>query len=374
MRKLIVLPMAILMCVFMVTPAFAFTSNSFVIDTDDYLFESIHSSSFSLRNSASSSSVDSSGSSVDVDFDYFLNNASCTLNASVAGVTYSGVGINGSLTTVETPFVKEYSGTLPSYHFTDSGRPAYSWYGGVFSWSPDPDDHYRSAKVMVTSVSLSLSGVAFDSISFSGGLNPISQIWGYDGSSSFSDCSIYVNGSKVASFVPDKDGFFQFNDFIYSSSSSVSSVELVFTGGFIVDLPITDHLPASFDGNTFQLLIMPWHNRQFSFSTLTDDGILNGYNDNAQDAMNQQGAIESQWTGSMTENFNKLSLSNFSFPDAAVTGFTLISGIFNDLWNAMGDFRIVYVFPLTLGVVLLLIGRLSRTSVKRSSGRGDDDA
>lgn len=149
---------------------------------------------------------------------------------------------------------------------------------------------------------------------------------------------------------------------------------MVFTGGIKVNLPITDHTPAPFVGHTFQILIQPWHNRQFSFSTLTDDGILNGFNDNAQDAMNQQNAIESQWTGSMTENFNNLSLSDFSFPTAAVTGFTLISGIFNDLWNAMGDFRIVYVFPLTLGVVLLLIGRLSRTSVKRSSGRGDDGA
>ena len=37
--------------------AAAFTADSFVIDTDDYLFESIQASSFSLRDSASTYTV-----------------------------------------------------------------------------------------------------------------------------------------------------------------------------------------------------------------------------------------------------------------------------------------------------------------------------
>lgn len=73
----------------------------------------------------------------------------------------------------------------------------------------------------------------------------------------------------------------------------------------------------------------------------------------------------------MTENFNKLDISNFTFPTGLVSGFSLITGIFQDIWNAMGEYKIMYVFPLTLGIVLLLIGRISRFAGRGSSRKSD---
>lgn len=101
---------------------------------------------------------------------------------------------------------------------------------------------------------------------------------------------------------------------------------------------------------------------------------LEAANTDAQNSLQQSNELESQWVGSMSENFAALDLANFSWDSGLVGAFSLISDIFMRLWAAMGKYNILYVFPLTLGVVLLLIGRLSRTSVKRSSGRGDDDA
>lgn len=97
-------------------------------------------------------------------------------------------------------------------------------------------------------------------------------------------------------------------------------------------------------------------------------GALDGFNDQTQDFINDHNAIESEWTGSMTDNFNSLNLSNFSYPSGLVSAFALLSGIFNDLWNGMGEYKIVYVLPLTLGVVLVIIGKMSRTERKSSSG------
>ena len=349
--------------------AAAFTADSFVIDTNPYLFESIQASNFSLRDSASTYAVSASSPS-DPSL-WFFDNCIVTINAIVGGTWYSN-------SAYKSPFYEPFqlNPTLTVDSDSTGSWSSYNWYSrNELYWQPDPDMHYDSVTLAFPTVKMSVDDLSVDSICFSGGIYGQLSVWGYNlPSYKFGKCSVYVNGSNVKEFTPDSNGFFQFNDFIYSSSTGVTSVDLVFSDGPSTSLSITDHTPQSIKGPTVQFWFKPWFLSNFSFTTLSDDQVLNGFNDNAQDAMNQQDAIESQWTGSMTENFNNLSLSDFTFPVAAVNGFSLISGIFNDLWNAMGDFRIVYVFPLTLGVVLLLIGRLSRTSVKRSSGRGDDDA
>lgn len=100
---------------------------------------------------------------------------------------------------------------------------------------------------------------------------------------------------------------------------------------------------------------------------LSDNSALNGEIDEAQGNMNDLDSVESEWTGSMTSNFDALDLGNFSFPSGLVSGFALITGIFQDLWNSMGEYKILFVFPLTLGVVLLLIGRISKFDGQDSS-------
>lgn len=117
-------------------------------------------------------------------------------------------------------------------------------------------------------------------------------------------------------------------------------------------------------------------NSSIRWSSLSGAPVLDGWNDEAQGNINEHEKYESQWAGTMTDNFNKLDLSNFKFPVPLVSGFALISGIFTDIWNAMGEYRVVYVFPLTLAIVLLLVGRISKFGGSQSSSKkkGDGDA
>ena len=112
-------------------------------------------------------------------------------------------------------------------------------------------------------------------------------------------------------------------------------------------------------------------------SSLSDLSAIDGYIDDSQESINQHEAVESQWTGSMSSNFDALDMDSFAFPSGLLSGFSLITGIFQDLWNGMGDYKILYVFPLFLGIALLLIGRISKFSGGQSSSRsnrGDDGA
>lgn len=121
-----------------------------------------------------------------------------------------------------------------------------------------------------------------------------------------------------------------------------------------------------------------WRNDStFKYSFLSPDGALIGNIDQAQDDINNHESMESQWTGSMSSNFDALDMDSFTFPSGLLSGFSLITDIFQDLWNGMGDYKILYVFPLFLGIALLLIGRISKFSGGQSSSRsnrGDDDA
>lgn len=342
--------------------AAAFTADSFVIDTDDYLFESIQASSFSLRSSStyavSAASTTSSDSVSSIPLNTTLPVLSNSPVGNLIGTYNSGIFEGSSYTQPQTlSFIPFYvqsnnSNIITRSSFTVPSKENVDWKTFIFP-------NYIDLTYDVSSLNSS-------SLEFSGSLNFTVQVSvpSYYMSSGYS-LDIYIDGDHQRSYRTD-DSVIDLGGWIYNSSSAVSEVTFRFTD-VGVSAPVTT-------GTSVTVYVGVRSSSTAVINGLSDDGVLDGLNNNAQDAMNQQDAIESQWTGSMTENFNNLSLSDFTFPVAAVNGFSLISGIFNDLWNAMGDFRIVYVFPLTLGVVLLLIGRLSRTSVKRSSGRGDDGA
>ncbi len=342
--------------------AAAFTSDSFVIDTDPYLFESIQASNFSLRDSASTYVVSTTSGGSDSS-ELSLINGSPTLVSGPDAV------LNGPATDLGVPNYQIITPTYPDLHLDDWGTLVSSA-GFIVPKPSNPSyDDYNKVTFPVGSFEFSYDVSSYNSSSvyFYGEFIPYIGIWNgsFLGLSSFA-LDIFIDGSLYRTYNSDSL-VLDLGGYLYSGSSSISTISFR-----VHDMEGIDSSVST--GSQLYFNIGLNSNCTACISFLSDTEILNGFNNNAQDAMNQQEAIESQWTGSMTENFNNLSLSDFTFPVAAVNGFSLISGIFNDLWNAMGDFRIVYVFPLTLGVVLLLIGRLSRTSVKRSSGRGDDDA
>lgn len=78
---------------------------------------------------------------------------------------------------------------------------------------------------------------------------------------------------------------------------------------------------------------------------------------------------ERYWNDKNTENYQAIGLDNFSFSSGIVSGISLVGTIFTNLWNSLGDYTIIFTFSLTLGVALVVIGRVSRTGGKKG---GDD--
>lgn len=221
---------------------------------------------------------------------------------------------------------------------------------------------------------LNLSSLpSFNSFSLSGGLFPYFNLASssFDSETSPLYCSrlgLIVNGSLVHTFYPDSQYVFNFSDFVYTSVSPITSIRFSFlpVGGF--------SFPVDWIFGRTRFVVF---DRNVSFSILGDNSALDGHVGNAQGNLNDLDGIESQWAGAMSENFGKLDLGNFTFPSGLVSGFALMSGIFQDLWNSMGEYKILYVFPLFLGIALLLIGRISKFSGGQSSttkNRGDSDA
>lgn len=100
---------------------------------------------------------------------------------------------------------------------------------------------------------------------------------------------------------------------------------------------------------------------------------LNDANTNAGNTITDYDNVEQQWTGSMSDNFAQLNLGNFSFGDGLISGFGLVSDLFMRVWTALGSYAIVYTFPLYLGIVLVLMGRVNRF-IGHLDRKGDNDA
>lgn len=95
----------------------------------------------------------------------------------------------------------------------------------------------------------------------------------------------------------------------------------------------------------------------------------------AAESIMQRTDSEQYWSDKNQDNFNALNIDNFSFGDGVVSALGTVGGLFSGLWDALGDGVIVYTFPLMLGVALVLVGRLARSSGKghnKSDSGGDD--
>ena len=186
-------------------------------------------------------------------------------------------------------------------------------------------------------------------------------------SSTGGSMAVRVNGSIERTY-SSVSGSVELADFIYSGSEPITSLQIGVKWSVV---------SVDYDSAISYYAYLHPNNDLFSLDVLVGDSVLNGFNDQAQDDINSHESIESQWTSSMSSNFDALDMDNFTFPSGLVSGFGLITGIFQDLWNSMGEYKILFVFPLTLGVALLLIGRISKFSGGQSSSRsnrGDDGA
>ena len=108
--------------------------------------------------------------------------------------------------------------------------------------------------------------------------------------------------------------------------------------------------------------------------TLTDESTeLTNASKSAAETIMQQQNNEQYWTDKNTDTFNKLDLNNFSFSDSILSGLQVVGNMFSSLWSAIGDVSLIYIFPLTLGVALVVIGRIARSGGKGHKKDGGDD-
>lgn len=81
---------------------------------------------------------------------------------------------------------------------------------------------------------------------------------------------------------------------------------------------------------------------------------------------------EQYWSDKNTETFNALDLGNFTFGDGVVAALPVVGNLFKGLWDSFGDATLIITFPLMLGVALVIVGRISRSSGKGSKKGGED--
>lgn len=174
--------------------------------------------------------------------------------------------------------------------------------------------------------------------------------------------TVVVNGADVRSFYSNSSGTVDFGNSIFSFSSPVQSI------GLKISWPWQSYktpTPWAIQVTFVRPSVL------FGLSVLTGDSVLDGFNDQAQSDLNDYNSIESEWGGSMVDNFNALNMGDFSFDSSILSGLALVSGIFSDIWSAFGQYSVVFSFPLLLAIALVLVGRLGR-SASRSRGDGGD--
>lgn len=184
---------------------------------------------------------------------------------------------------------------------------------------------------------------------------------------------VLVDGQQVLSLSRGSALTIDFGGYVFSGSKSISTISFRWHMPFISFVSTS----TSYGGtcNTEIRGLTPIDSPDsLVISFLDGQDLINAQNDKTKNDINKHEELESQWIGSMTENFNKLDIGNFTFHSGLIAGFAMVSGIFMDIWRGMGDAAIAYVFPLTLGVVLVLLGRISRFGGKRGSEEGDDSS
>ena len=90
------------------------------------------------------------------------------------------------------------------------------------------------------------------------------------------------------------------------------------------------------------------------------------------DQIMQRVDSEQFWSDKNTETFNALDMDNFTFSDGVVGALPTVGNLFKGLWDSFGDVTLIFTFPLMLGVALVIVGRISRTSGNGSKKGGDD--
>lgn len=184
---------------------------------------------------------------------------------------------------------------------------------------------------------------------------------------------VLVDGQQVLTLSRGSAETIDFGGYVFSGSKDVSTISFRWHMPFNFFVSDSTSYAGTCHTEIRSVCVFDAPNA-LSISFLDGQDVINAQNNKTKDVINKHEELDSQWVGSMTENFNKLDIGNFTFHSGLIAGFAMVSGIFMDIWRGMGDAAIAYVFPLTLGVVLVLLGRISRFGGKCGTEEGDDSS
>lgn len=370
MKRLVALAAAILCCA---SSAFAWDSESFIADSDDYYgFQSVMLMSTNDGVALTAASSDTASDNLLTDPSLWSPSGKWAIQRQVS-YTLAGVKLNY-------PQIESYDVGSVSIGLNNG---VLRWLSGYLSF-PDPSSDSSSVVTYEKFLSNTANEFVLTSpidgtsntieLNFSMRMRMQGTVQSGSDYGTAMDATRYVikvNGNSVYDSTLSFGTFASNASLIYTDSKPITEIQII---GYFSDSWSSGYV---WEGDQKCRLYMFFDPAStFSYNLLTENEVLNGYNDNAQQSINDHEAIESQWTGSMTSNFDALDPESFTYPGGLISGFSLITGIFNDLWNGMGEFKILYVFPLTLGIMLLVIGKLSKFAGHGSSARksGDDGA
>lgn len=363
MRKFIVLPMAILMCVFLVTPAFAVSTdysdpaNAWtVVDVSSLTCSgfTLGSNRFSLSGASSrykqlqDNSIEwISSTPISTGHDFFAD-------PNLVYEYNSDAGIRG-VTLFTQPWVNDvYNNQIyakhPSYTlYTDDVVNTLSWRASAVWFYTDIwfDPGYYEFDCSFNIDSYLLDDTAGSSAFYRTSVTDIS----------------FSNGDHKAQIMKGPTDSTKF------SVNLIERSQLVFSSSY--PSGVYDYSGVHSQRQLRMKFILNISNLSYRVVDPADIQALSNATTDADNSLHQSNELETHWVGVMNDYFSDLNLANFSWDSGLSGAFSLVSDLFMRLWGVFGKYNILYVFPLTLSVVLLLVGRISRTGGRRSSG-GDD--
>lgn len=95
----------------------------------------------------------------------------------------------------------------------------------------------------------------------------------------------------------------------------------------------------------------------------------------AVETLDKSANDEATWQEFMSTKYEDLELDNFNF-GSITGGIELVGTIFTRMWNAFGEYQILFTFPLVLAIATLVVGRMSKfgggNSSRQSEHRGGE--
>lgn len=88
-----------------------------------------------------------------------------------------------------------------------------------------------------------------------------------------------------------------------------------------------------------------------------------------QDSFDQQ---EQQFVDGLNSSMAAVNFEDYHVPDAFQWGIGYVSGKFNEIYEALGEWKIFYLLPLAIGLAFAIVGGLSRSDIGRKFRDGEN--